>query len=233
MNTKSRFRRPVASSSGFTLTELLVVVLIIATLAALTLPVIKNMKANANKTECGSRMRSWGVAFAAFAADNDGKIEFRKWYPISWDPAGASPYVAYWSGGSVDFDARNDQGAYETQMRMRWCPSVKWDRSKGNSPVCYSMIRPTDGGALVPNQTQYSVTRIKNPARFMLMSECRTGNLANLSGAGDFETHVKPLSEDPDQQRHKGTINVLLGNYSVKPMTWAEIEKGMSYWAAL
>lgn len=233
MNSKNPILRNSRVPRGFTLTELLVVILIIATLAALTLPVIRNMKATANKTECVNRLRSWGVAFAGYAADNDGKIEFRKWYPISWDPAGASPYVAYWSSGSVDFDGRDDQGAYETQMRMRCCPSVKWDRAKGNSPVCYSMIRPTSNGALVPNQTEYSLAKIKNPARFMLMSESRTGNLSNLSSSGDFNTNVKPLGQDDAQMRHKGAINVLLANYSVQSMTWAEIEKGLSYWSAL
>lgn len=226
--------RPIAlprRKSGFTLTELLVVILIVVVLAGLLFPLVNNMKSSANKTECMNRMRSWGVAFAGYAADHDGRVEFRKWYPISWGADGVSPYVHYWTGGSVDLDARNDMGAYEVQLRMRWCPSVKWPSGQ-NSPVCYSTIRPTENGALVANSTEYSLTKIKNPARFMMMTEAVTGTLTNLSAAGDFTSKVKPLfSEKP--MRHKGTVNALFGDYSVKPMTWKDIEKGASYWATL
>lgn len=216
--------------SGFTLTELLVVILIVVVLAGLLFPLVNNMKSSANKTECMNRLRSWGTAFAGYAADNDGKVEFRKWYPISWDAAGVSPYVQYWTGGSVDLEGRNHMGAYEVQQRMRWCPSVKW--TTGNSPVCYSTIRPTDNGALIPNQTEYSMTRIKNPARFMMMTETITGTLTNLSAAADFTSKVKPLfSEKP--MRHKGGVNALMADFSVRAMTWKEIERGTSYWSSL
>lgn len=56
--------------NGFTLVELLVVFAIIAVLAALLLPALKDADENAKRTTCMNNLKQMGIAFAMFAADN-------------------------------------------------------------------------------------------------------------------------------------------------------------------
>ena len=59
---------------GFTLTELLVVIGIIAVLAALLLPTFQKMRAQAAKSQCTNNQRQIVVAMLAYAADNQGRL---------------------------------------------------------------------------------------------------------------------------------------------------------------
>lgn len=63
-------RRP----GGFTLIELLVVVSIIAVLAAMLLPAIGLVRTAARTASCGSSLRQIGMAFAAYADDQEGMV---------------------------------------------------------------------------------------------------------------------------------------------------------------
>jgi prepilin-type N-terminal cleavage/methylation domain-containing protein/prepilin-type processing-associated H-X9-DG protein len=62
---------------GFTLIELLVVITIIVVLAGLTLGIAKPVNEMRDQTRSASNLRQWGVALAAYAADNDGFIPRR------------------------------------------------------------------------------------------------------------------------------------------------------------
>ena len=62
---------------GFTLVELLVVIAIIAVLAALSLPLYRLGMAHANCAGCASHMRTLGLAFDAYANDNNSQLPGR------------------------------------------------------------------------------------------------------------------------------------------------------------
>jgi len=62
---------------AFTLVELLVVVVIIATLVGLSLGVFVKVQVTRNRTQSASRLRQWGVAMAAYVADNNGALPRR------------------------------------------------------------------------------------------------------------------------------------------------------------
>lgn len=84
-------RRP----GGFTLTELLIVVGLMALLLALFLPVMSKVRAAANATGCISNLRQMGVAWTAYVAENHGRLPDNAWYTR------ATPDVAwhgYWTG---------------------------------------------------------------------------------------------------------------------------------------
>jgi prepilin-type N-terminal cleavage/methylation domain-containing protein len=60
-----RLRKPGA----FTLIELLVVIAIIAILAAMLLPALAKAKQSAQKAQCASNLKQWGIAVAMYAGD--------------------------------------------------------------------------------------------------------------------------------------------------------------------
>lgn len=234
------FAKPLSRTPrGFTLVELLVVITIIVVLAAVGFPTMARMKASSNNSKCMVRLRTWGIAMGGYAADHDGRIEWRNWYPISWarNPVTGkeqmSPYVHYWTGGTVDVDNRSDAGAFQNQLEMRYCPSVTWDK-KGNEPVCYAMSRPTENGGVVAstNGTEYPLSKILSPSRFIIMIDQIAGNLNPMTSSGDFTSRVKPLTVQGELRRHDGKVNSLMGDFSVRTMTWKEIEKGLTYWTA-
>ncbi|AQQ72232.1 putative major pilin subunit [Limihaloglobus sulfuriphilus] len=59
------------TKKGFTLIELLVVISIIALLMAILMPALGKVRRMAQQTVCLSNLRSQGLAFAAYATDND------------------------------------------------------------------------------------------------------------------------------------------------------------------
>lgn len=67
-----KFLCEVEHRRGFSLIELLVVISIVAMLMALALPALGRARSLAQQTVCQSRLRQWGLAFAAYAGENSG-----------------------------------------------------------------------------------------------------------------------------------------------------------------
>src|SRR5438105_4786690 len=80
---------------AFTLTELLVVVGLIAMLIALLLPVVGKAKAAANATACLSNLRQMGSAWTIYTAENRGRLLEYVWLtPLTPELA----WRGYWLG---------------------------------------------------------------------------------------------------------------------------------------
>lgn len=71
-------KRLTAVRNGFSLVELLVALAALSVMAALLTPALQSARQSADVLKCAAGLRSWGVAFQMYAADNGG------FYPFSW-----------------------------------------------------------------------------------------------------------------------------------------------------
>lgn len=75
---------------GFTMVELLVVVAVIAVLASLLLPALRNAQEAGKASDCVNNMRQIYTAFALFADDNDDYFPFTYYW---WRTLGTAGYL--------------------------------------------------------------------------------------------------------------------------------------------
>jgi len=96
--------RSRGGAGAFTLLELLSVIAVIIVLAALLLPALENVRAQAKRAQCVSRLRQIGVGFQDFAHDHNGQ------FPMAL-PASA--------GGTLEFAASGRRLAGEFWFSFR------------------------------------------------------------------------------------------------------------------
>jgi prepilin-type N-terminal cleavage/methylation domain-containing protein/prepilin-type processing-associated H-X9-DG protein len=85
---------PRRGRPGFTLTEILMVVGIIAVLIALLMASVWKVREQANQTKCANNLRQIGLAFLAYAQDNEGKFPFH----ADWGPPNKEDWI-HWQPG--------------------------------------------------------------------------------------------------------------------------------------
>jgi prepilin-type N-terminal cleavage/methylation domain-containing protein len=119
---------------GFTLVELLVVIGIIAVLIAILLPVLQRAKEAANRTNCSSNLRQWGIALTAYAGDNKGNFPYnglpRPGVPVggfdtSWN---SSVVQTFWKKYLLPLHSLDERD----RNNVLFCPTQDWHRLRSN-----------------------------------------------------------------------------------------------------
>ncbi len=82
---------------AFTLIELLVVISIIALLMAILLPTLQRVRKQAKAVACQANLRQWGILWATYTAQNDGRLP--GWYDRPRNPSDPGWWAWDWGWG--------------------------------------------------------------------------------------------------------------------------------------
>jgi len=128
-----RFRR------GFSLIELLTVIMIIAILMAILLPAMRNARQQAMAIKCAAQLRQVGIGIYSYATMNMGRLpswSYRHEYPV--DPYEPDPSDPLWSGPGwpvlltrhigqkVDGAIYNCPAFPDPERRMNYFLAARW-----------------------------------------------------------------------------------------------------------
>ena len=208
---------------GFTLVELLVVIAIISVLTAVGFPMAKKMRSRTADNQCVEQLHAWSNVISMYSAEHGGAIECRNWNSIG--SSAPSAYVTYFSGDE------NHASGYRTLGKMRCCPALTGKDAKsgnGNSLTSYSMTDPS-GSSDGKKVAAYNLAQIQNPSRFVIMIET-IGGSPFIRTAAEYNSQVRPLTVAGKMRHAKGGVNTLFGDFSVRTMTWQDIEKSATAW---
>lgn len=234
MNTTPLASKNTARKQGFTLVELLVVIVIIGTLASLIFPAVRSLRAKAELTKCTSGLRQWGVAIQGYAGDHSQMVRYDEWSDIS---AGKNFYDSYLGSGDRAWPPSSRAGAAKQGPPVgyfRMCPAQKWSTSR-NPPEGYIFIRPNelkDGnyarGELDTDADtkpdSYSLAKVAQPSQLLMMMDASLPK--SIYRSSEYTTYVKPvcIHTDPSMIRHGGGVNALFADGHIESLKWDQID---------
>jgi prepilin-type N-terminal cleavage/methylation domain-containing protein/prepilin-type processing-associated H-X9-DG protein len=224
LQNKSVSRHSKRLTGGFTLIEVLIVLVIIAILAGILLPVFAKAREGARRTSCASNLRQMGMAFQQYTQDSNRKYpfggNFQAWADGGHWVAGARNYTGAehglatsgpaftWAGKQTPAitpsTATVQNGAlysYVKNASSYVCPSTENAADKG---LGYSMNCAVSG---------LSESRIRTPTEIILLVD--EGKSLN---DGFFWAVNDPANDDDDEltKAHNGGGNLLFADGHVK-----------------
>ena len=191
---------------AFTLIEMLVVIAIIATLAALLFPAINGMAERGKATQDMNNLRQLGLATQMYLNDNDNSF-----FPQtgSWMTLLNPKYIGTWKVFQSPFDHRS--------------PS----ETAAAAPVSYGLNQHTNDGQ---NTGGILAEKITNASGFIVYAPAQaSGTSTTFSGTGAASAPgvtVLKNGSSPGGTTIGGThnsrkrINAVFGDWHVETMTW-------------
>jgi prepilin-type N-terminal cleavage/methylation domain-containing protein/prepilin-type processing-associated H-X9-DG protein len=182
---------------GFTLIELLVVVAIIALLIAILLPSLGKAKMMANRTKCGTTLKSWGGAVANYQAENQGTFAARLGSGLGaqWDQDPKSRGIAI--TGTTTEGLYSRMAGSSLAGNLRFCPSDVGAPGLAGGPYYQNWPLPSykfvwyanaDASPITTSNSvrmQWRITQFKDTASKLLMCDSHS-----INNYGDFVTYI-------------------------------------------
>lgn len=186
MNTPQSPRtNETAGTAGFTLIELLVVIVIIGILAAIIIPVIGAVRANARSSQCQSNLRQIGAAALMYTADNKGTI-LPVYYPAekTSDPLD----LRHWPGLLARYIGRTNTIPFSsyTEQPVFNCPDRSDTFGYAHNYYWLSPYAPQPGNEVVVRLIRYN--QVANPSRTVLITD------VNVADSNAWRPFVRPPS---------------------------------------
>jgi prepilin-type N-terminal cleavage/methylation domain-containing protein len=208
--TRSKsFKRPPGKhrNSGFTLTELLVVIVIVAVLATLTFTLVSRARESARQVGCLSNLKNIAGAVMLYASDNGDNLPFE----VTSPPDNPGTHSSIWQqdlGAYVQYPKANtgeSGGERKSLPGSCWhCPSANKKRSwSGTEPDYAAMIRysnaPGSPGVFSRNGWGTNVPALKRaaisePSRCMMVFDSCDGTSV-LNGSWSSPANKANLGE--------------------------------------
>jgi prepilin-type N-terminal cleavage/methylation domain-containing protein len=173
--------------AGFSLSELLVVVAIVAALAGILMPVLGMVRSSARALTCASNLRQIGLAFTGYASDNAGYFPAPKAaydYPDS--------FYREWYGPIAVYLDRLAPANYSSGGRSYRCPSSNFGRQNNDFGLSYGFCIG-NGGTTAFSALATPVRPLRVAASISetyLLGERWAVNLASLGA--DWSCDVQP-----------------------------------------
>ncbi len=216
-------------SNRFTLIELLVVIAVIAILASLLLPALKNARGQAQQTVCSSQLKQIGYCMTSYTGDNQDNLPYAVLLinndasgpQISWDDLLGSSYdgrnlsYAEMTAGGLAGTTRYIGGLYKCPID-KLSPSRSYSMQSGagaapgnspsDGPPAYWGVVGCYGPGYMEVPWSAKISRIEQASAVFLVCErhAATNGLGNNSGSWT----TKP-TEQLDDNLHNGRAGYL------------------------
>jgi prepilin-type N-terminal cleavage/methylation domain-containing protein/prepilin-type processing-associated H-X9-DG protein len=212
--------------TGFTLVELLVVIVIVAVLCTLAFLGTMKTREKARGVACASNLRQIGVAMIAYAADNNGQLP-----PLEDRTAAGDKLKGIWpkivsDGGHLErvIDKNGVLGCGAGVWACPGCTIVQTNYN-GYGAVEGTVLKVKK--ASVPDSGSLRLAQIEDPARTWLVgdtanssSDLRTGWYAIWANPSKWSGGHTPAA------RHGGKVNVCMVDGHIEALTMKQLKEG-------
>lgn len=211
---------------GFTLIELLIVISIIAILAGMLLPALKEVRDKAKSIKCISNLKQTGTMFAFYAEDNNA------WLPAMYMMNKEKDIYRTWPQ-NLQIYGYADTQAYEKES-VFVCPAQAPYVYNSAANATYGLTRPGDGTCYyqLSGPIRYNLISGGNNSynylslpvsKVVLLGDSRLPNSENQSYYMDMKQSSN-LNLRRIHTRHKNMANFLFGDMHSDSVS----EKGLS-----
>jgi prepilin-type processing-associated H-X9-DG protein len=230
------------SNSGFTMTELLVLVALGGILATLLLPNLDQARAKLLQQACAANMKQWGMAIDMYSQDYRGAIYYSGPSGVEWDDVN-SPYGRYLCNGTNSVGimrmmricparaaVRSQQDVINNSAGLYYSYTIPIGRyrrglaySDADSPSSTNPYYDSNTGTYWPN-----LKSVPKPSKYLLMIEGK-GNTIRCGSTSLHDAVTQTHSGAPGDlvpaiNRHLSLVNCLFGDFHVEPLTIQQID---------
>lgn len=222
---------PHPRPTGFTLTEVLIVILIIAILAALLFPLASGMREKARAAVCAQNLKQIGIGLHAHISENSGRFpNGAAFTSFNKDDAGNSLGISWYDAaaqnmGRENYSKRFNDPQAEPLPDVFGCPSGHGKPYLPEWPYTGDYAGNLYLGQ--PNHKVMTLSAIKQPSSTPYVQDTVCQNNFGVAifakGASKQAWKNKSKTQDPAfADRHGGSGNILWVDGHVSPMKYSE-----------